>query len=123
MMDEPTDETRRLALTLLDALLEWDPRILEATWARTPYPNRPEVRERGLLAHRLQRFLSEDPSESANAWEGFLRQHEPEANVSGGPGDAVPQPGGRALIEATWRAELRALAVEDERVNPGAWGS
>lgn len=110
MAEDPTEETRRLAAEVLNALLEWDPTILEPMRKNMIPPDPRPDRERWWLARQVSSFLSDDARESAAAWATLLRWFEPEPNISDPAGPpAEVRPMGVQAVEARLRVELRAL--------------
>ena len=80
-MEESTPEARGLAGSVLKALLEWHPGILEPAWCRVPRPKYEQDLQHGFLARRLEWFLTEGPLSSVLGWELLLHWADPPANV------------------------------------------
>src|SRR5690606_19251923 len=91
-MEEPTPEARDLAERVLKAL----PATLTDPADRA-------------LVRSLRLFLSGDPDDERVGWDALCRRFEPEANVSGGPGYAVPVPLDPGPVVRGLRAKLREL--------------
>lgn len=93
-VETPTPEELRLAERVLDRL-----------------PTKSTDPDEQALRRYLVLLRSSDPDDRQIGFEGLLRIYEAPANISGNPGEAVPEPLNPGPVEIGLRAKLAELSA------------